>query len=83
MSRWVCPVALAVLAATLNLAVAADDDTKLKVKEGQKAPEINLPATQIDKVLPEKKGAKTLDLKDLQGKKNVVLYFYPKALTGG
>ncbi len=67
----------------VNPAPAADDDTKLKVKEGDKAPEIALPATQIDKVLPDKKDAKTLDLKDLHGKKNVVLFFFPKALTGG
>ena len=53
------------------------------VKEGQPAPDVELPATQIEKVLPDKKDAKTLHLKDLQGKKNVVLYFYPKALTGG
>ena len=53
------------------------------VKEGQPAPDIELPATQIEKVLPDKKDAKTLHLKDLQGKKNVVLYFFPKALTGG
>ena len=55
----------------------------LKVKEGQPAPKVELPATQIEAVLPDKKGAKTLRLSDLKGKKNVVLYFYPKALTGG
>ena len=55
----------------------------LKVKEGEKAPEVELPATSVGTVLPDKKDAKALNLKDLQGKKNVVLYFYPKALTGG
>src|SRR5262249_50436541 len=34
-------------------------------------------------ILPDKKDAKTLSLKDLQGKKNVVLFFYPKAMTPG
>jgi peroxiredoxin Q/BCP len=53
------------------------------VKEGQKFPDVELPATQIEKVLPEKKGAKTLSLKDFHGKKNVVLFFYPKAMTKG
>jgi hypothetical protein len=55
----------------------------LNVKEGQPAPDVELPATQIGLVLPDKKDAKTLHLSDLKGKKNVVLYFYPKALTGG
>ncbi len=68
--------ALAVLFA--GAAWAADS----KPAEGQPAPDINEPATNIGTVLPDKKGAKTLDLKDLRGK-NVVLYFYPKALTGG
>jgi len=52
-------------------------------KEGDKAPDVALPATQIEKVLPEKKDAKALKLSDLRGKKNVVLYFYPKAMTRG
>jgi hypothetical protein len=62
---------------------AAGDKKAEGVKEGQKAPDVELPATQIGKVLPGQKDAKTLHLKDLRGKKNVVLYFYPKALTGG
>jgi hypothetical protein len=53
------------------------------VKEGQPAPAVELPATFIESVLPDKKGAKTLSLADFKGKKNVVLWFYPKALTGG
>lgn len=52
------------------------------IKEGQPAPNVDLPATQIDKVLPKQKEAKSLKLKDLQGK-NVVLYFFPKAATKG
>jgi hypothetical protein len=58
-------------------------DGGLKVKEGEAAPDVELPATQPGTVLPDKKDAKTLRLRDLKGKKNVVLYFYPKALTGG
>lgn len=53
------------------------------VKEGQPAPAVELPATFIESVLPDKKGAKSLNLADFKGKKNVVLWFYPKALTGG
>ncbi len=77
MRRWTCAVAAAAL--TGLFAVAADAPPK----EGDKAPDINLPATQIDKVLPAAKGTGTLKLSDLHGKKNVVLYFYPKAMTSG
>src|SRR5262249_22585152 len=52
------------------------------VKEGQPAPNVELPVTQIEKALPDKKDAKTLKLADLRGK-NVVVYFFPKALTKG
>jgi hypothetical protein len=62
---------------------AADEKDKGMVKEGSPAPTVELPATSIGTVLPDKKDAKTLSLKDLEGKKNVVLYFFPKALTGG
>src|SRR5690242_15447828 len=61
--------------------LGAEDASKVQV--GQPAPAIELPATQIEKILPDKKDAKTLSLKDLEGKKNVVLYFYPKAMTKG
>jgi peroxiredoxin Q/BCP len=49
---------------------------------GKSAPSFDLPATQIDKVLPDKKDAAKLSLRDLRGK-NVVLFFYPKAMTKG
>ena len=39
-------------------------------------------ATSITKALPDAKDKKTLSLKDLKGK-NVVLFFYPKAMTKG
>ncbi len=73
--------ALAVLLvpAFAGRASAADEG----VKEGQPAPDIALPATQIGTVLPDKKDAKELRLKDFEGKKNVVLFFFPKAKTGG
>ncbi len=76
---------LASLAMLANQATAGGkgEGSDLKVKEGQAAPNVELPATQIETVLPDKKDAKTLSLRDFKGKKNVVLYFYPKALTGG
>lgn len=55
------------------------DDTKLKVKVGDAFPADAVKATQIDLV---KKDAKTLGIADLKGK-IVVVFWYPKALTGG
>lgn len=49
---------------------------------GEAAPEIPLKATSISKALPDSK-ADTISLKDFAGKKNVVLFWYPKALTKG
>ncbi len=71
MHRRTRSLALAALAGLLGLAAARAADVP---KEGQKAPDINLPATQIEKALPDKAGAKSLKLSDLQGKKNVVLF---------
>jgi peroxiredoxin len=70
-------------AMVLSLALYAPAaEGSAKVEEGKPAPNVELEATQIEKVLPDKKDAKTLRLSDLNGK-NVVLYFFPKALTGG
>jgi peroxiredoxin Q/BCP len=69
------------LAAALAIPAAKDEPQKIQV--GKPAPDVELPATSIDKVLPDKKDAKTLSLKDFRGKKNVVLFFYPKAMTRG
>ena len=77
---WLAPGLCALLLA--GTASAADKEEPKKVEVGQPAPDVTLPATSIDTVLPDKKDAKTLSLKELKGK-NVVLYFYPKALTGG
>jgi len=71
-------------AAVLSLALYAPAvEDSPKVEEGKPAPKVELEATQIEKVLPDKKDAKTLTLKDFKGKKNVVLFFYPKAMTRG
>ncbi|PIZ39643.1 MAG: hypothetical protein COY42_22200 [Armatimonadetes bacterium CG_4_10_14_0_8_um_filter_66_14] len=85
--RWICrhtfAVTLASAVACVTIAWAEGDDSKVKVKEGDPAPGVELQVTQIETVLPERKGAKTLPLADRKGKNNVVLYFYPKAMTGG
>lgn len=47
-----------------------------EVKEGQKAPDVELAVTQPGK------DAKTIKLSGLMGK-NVVVYFFPKAMTKG
>ncbi len=68
------------LFALAGVAVAAEDK---KVEVGKPAPEMKLPAVNISTALPDKKDAKELSLKDFQNKKNVVLFFFPKALTRG
>lgn len=71
--------AAVVAAACAFVAPALADDTTLNVKVGDKFPDVQLAAAQIDKV---KKDAKTVSVTDLKGK-TVVVFFYPKALTGG
>ena len=43
------------------------------LEPGQPAPEFELPDADMQ----------TVDLSTFKGKKNVVLYFFPKAMTGG
>jgi peroxiredoxin len=73
---------IAALAALLALAAPALADKEGKVEVGKPAPDFTAPAVNVAKALPDKKDARSLHLKDLRGK-NVVLYFFPKALTGG
>src|SRR5262245_38620614 len=62
----------------------AEKKEAVKVEEGKPFPvKVELQATSIDKLLPGQKDAKTLNLAELKGKKNVILFFYPKAMTGG
>jgi thioredoxin-dependent peroxiredoxin len=77
-------LATAVLALVALTGLRAEDkkDEPTKVEEGKPAPDVSLEATQIEKVLPDKKDLKVLSLKDLKGK-NVVLFFFPKAMTRG
>jgi peroxiredoxin Q/BCP len=69
-------IILAAALATCTLAVAAEPEV------GKPAPGLGLEATSLDTVFPDAKGKARLELKDLKGK-NVVLFFYPKALTKG
>jgi thioredoxin-dependent peroxiredoxin len=50
-------------------------DEPAKVAEGKPPPDFTLTAATAT-------GTKPMSLKDLKGK-NVVLFFYPKAMTGG
>jgi len=71
---------------SLLFASVAFADDPAGVEVGKPAPAFTLPATQIEKVLPDKKDAKTLSLSDFSkgaNGKNVVLFFFPKAMTGG
>lgn len=73
---------LSVVAAAVLLAAAAPaQDSTLKVKEGDKFPDIKLSAAQVEKV-PGKKAGDTVGIADLKGK-TVVVFFYPKAGTKG
>jgi hypothetical protein len=72
--------AVACLAIAVGQSVGGDPP---QIKEGQAAPDVELPAANVETALPDQKGAKTLRLKDFKGKKHVVLYFFPKAMTTG
>jgi peroxiredoxin Q/BCP len=72
------PACLAAAVLGLALTARAAD----KVEEGKPAPDISLPAVNAAKAVPGKKDGDPIRLKDLKGK-NVVLFFYPRAMTPG
>lgn len=72
--------AIAVAVAFAGVTAIAADDTTIKVKVGDKFPDVALEAAQIDKL--NLKDKKTVSIADLKGKV-VVIYFYPRALTPG
>ena len=80
MLRFALRAAAVAVAVALAGSIAAADDTMLKVKEGDKFPNVALEAAQIDKL--KLKDAKTVSIADLKGK-TVVIFFYPKAKTKG
>ena len=71
---------LLTLACLTLIAAPALADTP---REGEPAPNVELPAAVAGKSLPGKKDGDTINLSDFKGKKNVVLFFYPKAMTQG
>jgi peroxiredoxin Q/BCP len=79
MLRVTFRLAAAVVAAAFSVSLVSADDTMLKVKAGDKFPNVPLEASSIEKA---KAGAKTIGIEDLKGK-IVVVFFYPRALTGG
>src|SRR5262249_39571579 len=80
MRHWTCSLA-ALVGFFAGAAYAADAPPK----EGDKAPDVELKATSASKALPGKKAGDAIRLKELQGEngKNVVLFFFPKAMTPG
>jgi peroxiredoxin Q/BCP len=80
MMRFTARAAAVAAALTMAVSISQADDTMLKVKEGDKFPNVPLEAAQIDKL--KLKDAKTVSIDDLKGKV-VVVFFYPKALTKG
>jgi peroxiredoxin Q/BCP len=52
------------------------------MKEGEPAPDVELPAANVATVIPGAAEDATLKLSDLKGK-NVVLWFFPRAMTPG
>lgn len=59
-------------------AVAADEDDPSDIQEGKPAPNLELPATLL---ADDKDGL--LKFKNLGGQKNIVLFFFPRAMTPG
>ncbi|CAN5404268.1 hypothetical protein BH11PLA2_BH11PLA2_27870 [soil metagenome] len=70
---------LSLFAVMAVVSTATADDSKLKVKVGDAFPDAAVKATNIDQI---KKEAKEVSIKDLKGKV-VVIFFYPRAMTGG
>ena len=71
--RYAAPILLVLLALPLSAAPP---------EVGKAAPAFDLPAANIKSVLPDKKDATKRSLADFKGK-NVVLFFFPKAMTRG
>jgi hypothetical protein len=72
MRRFMTGLAMLALAAFIQ----AEDKKETKVAEGQPAPNVELEAATA-------KGTMKVNLADYKGKKNVVLFFYPRAMTPG
>ncbi|HKB06566.1 MAG TPA: hypothetical protein VKD90_30500 [Gemmataceae bacterium] len=76
------PPRLLALAACALLGAAGQAGAQSPPKEGDMVPDVRLKATQVKKVLPDAKDD-TLSPADFKGKKKVVLFYFPKAMTKG
>jgi hypothetical protein len=76
------PPRLFALAAGAVLALAGPTAAQGPPKEGAMVPDVRLKATQIKSVLPDAKDD-TLSPADFKGRKKVVLFYFPKAMTKG
>ncbi len=77
-----CHLLAAALVVLAGAALAADKDDGKLPEVGKPAPDFSLLATNTKHVVSRPKEAHKLSLEDLKGK-NVVLFFYPKAMTRG
>lgn len=75
-------LAAALVAGLFGLGLAQAEDSTLKVKVGDKFPDVALLAAQVEKAHDSKKPGDTISISELKGK-TVVVFFYPKALTKG
>ena len=76
------PPRLLALAACALFGTADPAGAQTPPKEGDMVPDVRLKATQAKKALPDAKDD-TLSPADFKGKKKVVLFYFPKALTRG
>ena len=76
------PQRLLVVAACALLGLAVPPAAPAAPKEGDPVPDVRLKATQAKKALADAKDD-TLSPADFKGKKKVVLFYFPKALTRG
>lgn len=83
LGKLLCPGLLLAVSMLAMLGFAHAQGQNAAVGEGKPAPKVELPAVNVGTALPDQKDAKTLSLDVFRGKKNVVLFFFPKALTSG
>ena len=78
----VAVLAVAFAVATTSNAYAQKEEKKgeKKLKVGDKFPDVAVAVTDVKKVLGKEK--KNVKISDLKGK-TVVVWFFPKAMTGG
>jgi thioredoxin-dependent peroxiredoxin len=81
MVRFAARFAGVAVGLALAAGVSLAQDNKIKVKVGDAFPNVALKAAQVDKI-DGKKAGDTVGIADLKGKA-VIVFFYPRALTGG